>query len=393
VRAPGARLLIAPKVCAAYRGAVRESSTGPILIADITGYSRFLNESELVHAEQTLSALMEVLIQQTRPPMVVSKLEGDAVFSYGLSSTGLQGQAFVESIEACYIEFRRALELMVLNTTCQCNACANISSLDLKFFVHYGEFVLGEVAGRTELHGRDVNLLHRLLKNDVTSTTGIRAYAMFTKGAVDALGLESLTEGMIEHGGTYPDVGEVVAWVEDLSPVWEGSKADHAKAASDDEFPIVSTTAVALPVDVVWSYLLDVEFRQILVGGDRVELRNARQGRAGEGAEYRCWHGGRETRQLIVDWRPLERIVTRDSTRIGGANFTFQAEYILQPVTDGTHLTQRASVMEGPPGVKALMKRVMPRLMSAKFQNDIVAFGDAIEAAHAARVESASVGS
>lgn len=35
---------------------MRTMHTGPILIADITGYSRYLNESELVHAEQTLSA-------------------------------------------------------------------------------------------------------------------------------------------------------------------------------------------------------------------------------------------------------------------------------------------------------------------------------------------------
>jgi hypothetical protein len=72
------------------------------------------------------------------------------------------------------------------------------SSLDLKFFVHCGEFVVGEVAGRSELHGRDVNLLHRLLKNDVAMDTGITAHAMFTQGAVDALGLRPLTEGMIQ---------------------------------------------------------------------------------------------------------------------------------------------------------------------------------------------------
>ncbi len=85
----------------------RTSNRGPILIADITGYSRFLNESELVHAEQTLSALLELLVEQTRPPLVVSKLEGDAVFSYGIDGNILQGQAFAESIEACYVEFRR----------------------------------------------------------------------------------------------------------------------------------------------------------------------------------------------------------------------------------------------------------------------------------------------
>ena len=73
------------------------------------------------------------------------------------------------------------------------------------------EFVVGETAGRSELHGREVNLLHRLLKNDVTADTGVRAYAMFTQDAVQALDLGALTEGMTRHSGTYADVGTVVA--------------------------------------------------------------------------------------------------------------------------------------------------------------------------------------
>ncbi len=370
---------------------MRSSHTGPILIADITGYSRFLNESELVHAEETLSALLELLVQQTRPPLVVSKLEGDAVFSYGLDSTVLHGQAFVESIEACYVEFRRALDLMVLNTTCPCNACANISSLDLKFFVHYGEFVVGETAGRSELHGRDVNVLHRLLKNSVTADTGIRAYAMFTKQAVDALNLDALTDGMTQHRGTYADVGAVTAWIEDLGPVWEHAMADRWVDLTADEAIEVSTT-IALPVDVVWSYLIDTEYRQILIGSDRMELRNARNGRAGEGSAYRCWHGSRETNQLIVDWTPLQRIVTKDSTRMGGANFTFAVEYLLEEDPRGTRLMQRSAVADGLVIVKSVVKILAPRLLTAQFQRDIDAFGHAIELAYQKRAETAAAG-
>lgn len=361
--------------------------TGPILIADITGYSRYLNESELVHAEQTLSALLELLVEQTRPPLVVSKLEGDAVFSYGLDATGIRGQAFVESIEACYVEFRRALELMVLNTTCPCNACANISSLDLKFFVHYGEFVVGESAGRSELHGRDVNVLHRLLKNDVTADTGFRAYAMFTQEAVDALDLEDLTKAMTPHSGIYADVGTVVAWIEDLAPVWEQAKADRAQGLSDEEALLELATTIALPVEVVWSYLIDSEYRQILSGADRMELSDVRRGRAGEGSVYRCWHGIRETTQLIVDWRPLESIGTRDTTKMGGATFTFPVEYLLEKLAEGTRIVERSGVSDGPFVLKAIMKRLLPLLLKNQFQNNLDAFGEAIERDYAKRID------
>lgn len=50
----------------------------------------------------------------------------------------LQGQSLLDMIESTYASFRKALELMVINTTCTCNACRNLPNLDLKFFVHYG---------------------------------------------------------------------------------------------------------------------------------------------------------------------------------------------------------------------------------------------------------------
>lgn len=356
--------------------------TGPMLIADITGYSRYLNESELDHAEQTLSALLELLVRETRPPLVVSKLEGDAVFSYGLDVAALRGQAFVESLEACYVEFRRALDLMVLNTTCPCNACANISSLDLKFFVHHGEFIVGETAGRSELHGRDVNLLHRLLKNDVTSDTGIRAYALFTGGAVEALDLRPLTIDMTEYREAFDDVGVVTAWVEDLTPVWERAQEDRGVVMSDDEVLIEVAATIALPVDVVWGYLLDIQYRQILIGADRMELRDARNGRVDVGSAYMCWHGRRETNQQIVDWRPLERVVTRDVTKFGGARFTFSVEYLLEDRPGATRLTQRSGIAEGPAVAKAIMKRFTPARMVNQFQHDIDSFGRAIAEAY-----------
>lgn len=49
-----------------------ETHEGYFLIADITGYTRYLSESELVHAQETLTALLELLVENTRPPLVLS---------------------------------------------------------------------------------------------------------------------------------------------------------------------------------------------------------------------------------------------------------------------------------------------------------------------------------
>ncbi len=124
---------------------------GYLVIADITGYTAFLSDSELEHAEDSLKDLLDLLIDQTKPPLVISRLEGDAVISYAPEASFLQGQTLVEIIENTYVAFREARQRMQLNTSCTCNACRNIPNLDLKFIVHHGAFVLQEMAGHTEL--------------------------------------------------------------------------------------------------------------------------------------------------------------------------------------------------------------------------------------------------
>src|SRR5689334_4242430 len=166
---------------------------GYFLIADITGYTQYLSSSELEHAQQTLTALLNLLIQHTKPPLIISRLAGDAVISYGLRDGFLQPQVFLETTEDTYVSFRQLLELMVRNTTCPCNACRNIGSLDLKFFVHYGEFAVQRLDAHDELVGSDVNLVHRLTKNHVTEVTGLKAYALYTGAAIDQLGLSAET--------------------------------------------------------------------------------------------------------------------------------------------------------------------------------------------------------
>lgn len=58
-------------------------SQGILLIADITGYIMYLQGSELEHAHGVLTDLLAVLVEGTRPPLAVSNLRADAVFSYG----------------------------------------------------------------------------------------------------------------------------------------------------------------------------------------------------------------------------------------------------------------------------------------------------------------------
>ena len=257
---------------------------GYFLIADITGYTSFLSKSELEHAQQTLTALLNLLIRHTKPPLVISRLAGDAVISYGLRDNFFQGQTFVEMIEDTYVAFRRAIDLMVLNTTCQCNACANINALDLKFFLHYGAFGIQKLDSHKEIVGADVIVIHRLLKNHVMEKTGIRAYALYTDVAIRQLGLSDICETMISHLEEYEHLGEVKTWIQDMHPVWQAKKDAVEVSIPSEKIVFAVEAEIALPLKTVWDYLMQPEFRKVLIGSDRQEIVDRKRGRVAEGS-------------------------------------------------------------------------------------------------------------
>ena len=161
---------------------------GYLVIADISGYTSFVAKTELEHSHEILSELLEVLVSRFQPTMTISKLEGDAVFAYAPEEVFVSGETLVDFIESMYVAFRDKQFSMKRATTCTCNACRNIPTLDLKFFVHCGDYIQQSVANIKELVGSDVNLIHRLTKNHVTEETGWRAYMMFTEQCLNRTG-------------------------------------------------------------------------------------------------------------------------------------------------------------------------------------------------------------
>jgi uncharacterized protein YndB with AHSA1/START domain len=340
---------------------------GFLLIADITGYTRYLSRSELDHAQGTLTDLLELLIEHTRPPLVISRLEGDAVFSYAVDEGSVTGQTFLEAIEDTYVAFRRAIELMVLNNTCRCNACANVSSLDLKFFVHHGSFMFQDVGGHKELVGTDVNLIHRLLKNSVTATTGFGAYVLCTEAAEEALGLGGPSETMVRHVENVDDFGDVVVWVKDMHPVFEARKADEIITYLPEEVMTTIATETALPPEIVWDYLNQSDARDLLMGADRHEVRERTEGRVGPGTTYLCFHGKQVMPQVVLEWRPFERVVFLQRAPMLGRPIEFLIDLRLTPVDGATRLEM---ILARP--TAALPRRLLFRTMVRRMQEESV---------------------
>ncbi len=308
---------------------------GFLIISDITGYSKYINESELEHARDSLTALLNLLIQHTKSPLVISDLEGDAVFSYAPSGGFLQGQTLLDMIESTYASFRKALELMVINTSCTCDACRNLPNLDLKFFVHFGSYMTQKLGNFTELVGNDVNLVHRLAKNHIKAETGFKAYAAFTQSVMDALGLAEFQNSLIPHRETFADVGEVQMYVQDMHKVWERLKDSAQIEVQPEEALLIRKYMFPVPASILWEYLTKPEYRAIVLGASKVELRNRTQGRTAVDSVYYCYHGNMETPQLILDWHPFEQYTINGTTPLGT---NFNTTFKLEPTKDGTRL-------------------------------------------------------
>ncbi len=341
---------------------------GYLLIADITGYTQYLNESELEHAQETLTALLQLLIEQTNPPLVISRLEGDAVISYGLLENFYQGQSFIEKIEDIYVIFRKALDRLVLNNTCQCNACRNISNLDLKFFVHYGTFGIQRISSYDELVGSDINLIHRLVKNSVKEATGFEAYALYTDNAIRQMGIDGVEASMTKHSESYDHLGEVTVWVQDLDPVWERKKSTlEVKLPEGRKWSF--DVLLEMPVEAAWDYMTQPENRKLLIGAERVEVIQRSNGRLAEGSIYQCYHGDRLVPQTILEWQPFERMVVSELGPFFPNNPSIN-EYNLKRVEGGTLLTKTFSEPSGPMFGQIMLKMMMPvfsRMMLGMF--------------------------
>lgn len=159
-----------------------------LLLADISGYTRFMRESPVAssHARQITIRLLKSLINATAPPLTVAELEGDAVFFYAITSENnidrIAAQVkdqMLKLFTSFYTETGRLAEM----NACECDACSNVAGLKLKQILHVGDVAMEPVNQFNKLFGVDVILVHKLLKNSVPSNE----YILMTRQAHDVI--------------------------------------------------------------------------------------------------------------------------------------------------------------------------------------------------------------
>ena len=333
---------LAPNTIATWFEQLVLTRTEPacLVIADISGYSGYLIAVELDHAQDVLADLMGTVVGALRPSFELAKLEGDAAFVY-LSAATVDGPGFRDVIERCYFTFQRRLRDIRQASTCECKACDRIPSLDLKFVAHHGTIARQRMAGRDELVGGDVIVVHRLLKNSVVEKLGIAAYVLYTEAMLAAMGVrDPKADGFVEHLEVYETVGETVGWVSDLQAAWAAQR-ERERVLVPDVDAIVRVTATARAAqDVAWEWATSPVRRIRWEDGLTDIVEETSTGRRGIGTVNHCMHGQQDIVEEVLDWQPPHYLTKRITMPMRGMPRPV-VTMELSPTDDGTMITWR----------------------------------------------------
>jgi hypothetical protein len=189
---------------------------GVLVLADISGFTAFVTTTELEHGPPIIAELLGEVMRQLSPPLEIQEVEGDAVFALGPDRALVPPARLLDVLDDAFAAFKNRQRELQADETCSCNACRNVSSLDLKIVAHHGRFLRQMVGGRGQVAGADVILAHRLVKNGLRG----RAYILLTEAALRWAGLDPTQTGLVAHDERYEHLGEVRCFVRDLeSPI------------------------------------------------------------------------------------------------------------------------------------------------------------------------------
>ncbi len=182
-----------------------------LLIADIGGYTRYMNWNRLhlTHAQLTVAQLLESVIDAGKG-LKLAKLEGDAAFFW--APDGNAKVLVGDRLSGMRQSFLARRERLKKDIACDCASCKQLDNLSLKFVAHQGEVAEQKVKRNVELAGVDVILVHRMLKNDVP----VPEYVLMTDAVAECLddSVRQVCKPLMHH---FEGIGETSTHYIDLA--------------------------------------------------------------------------------------------------------------------------------------------------------------------------------
>lgn len=308
-----------------------------LFIPDISGFTRFVNETEIIHSRHIIEELLEVLIDADEIGLTVSEIEGDAILFYrdGRAPTAAE---LLAQVQRMYVNFHGHLKKYESYRICQCGACSTANDLTIKFIVHYGELGTSRVREHSKLFGRDLIVAHRLMKNEVPH----REYVLLTHQLVNAcsnwVAVKQAAWADPEEGEETYDVGPVHYCYITLDPL-----KNHVPAPTIEDFQQSGATkkimeheaVLEAPIELIFNVLSDLTIRHDWMVGvkdsDRLNSKITRNG-----STHRCVMKDSENDPFIIshNFQVSQDFVTfTDTNHRDGIDAVFTLRRIGKQVT------------------------------------------------------------
>ncbi len=228
---------------------------------DISGFTKFIGETEIEHSTHIIRELLEIIINENSLNMELLEIEGDAVFFYRSGRIPSIDEIIKQS-KSIFEKFHQHLLRYESKRICQCGACRTANNLTVKFIIHTGQVSSYYISNQFKLIGKEVILLHRLLKNPVPENE----YLLFTEPFFDNLeknhsNVKALffEEKEDQFDGTIVryKYSSIKHWLNEISVPDEDS-LNH----NPDLVPVITVRdEIKTHADVLFSYIADLSNR------------------------------------------------------------------------------------------------------------------------------------
>ncbi len=279
-----------------------DSSAQPTLlfIPDITGFTKFVHETEMAHSEHIIAELLEALIDANEIDLQISEIEGDAILFYRKGKKPTAAEILTQ-VQRMYVKFHACLRKYEYQRICQCGACGQSNNLSLKFIIHYGNISINQVKSFSKLFEKDLIVAHRLMKNDIS----LKEYVLITHQLLNACSSwveinQVAWETPSQGGGDY-DFGAIKYCYLSLTPLGsyipEPTIEDYAHPKMSTNLSVESM--IHAPIELVFDVVSDAHAKHLWVshvkGSDKTNGKITKNG-----STHRCVMNGDENDPFLT---------------------------------------------------------------------------------------------
>jgi hypothetical protein len=279
-----------------------------LFMPDITGFTEFVSSTDIVHAQSIIQEVLELIIESNQLHLEVGEIEGDAIFFYRLGSAPNMTE-LLEQVRFMFTRFHNHLRLFDQQRICPCLACMSASALKLKIVAHFGEVTGFSIKKHNKLFGKDVIILHRLLKNSL----GKKEYALFTRPLTEGAGIPFNPPGWYrpEIAAEQYDVGEVEFTVSDLDELHHELPDIQPvvyEASSKTITAFTEERLIPAPTPTVFGTIFELSLRpKWMAGVKKVEvITKDLINRIG--TQHRCIVDGRKDEVIVTEYAHIDNV-------------------------------------------------------------------------------------